>query len=278
MPAFARKRWGQHWLRDPRALEQIAAAAELSGRDTVLEIGPGTGALTQYLLARAGFVVAVEIDRERCQQLARTLSAWRNWVLLPGDIRTLDLPAELAERGLARPNKVAANIPYNITSPILQALLGRIAQPAAAYETVVLLVQQVIAERLCARPGSRTYGALSVRIQYLAECESIGRVPARAFSPAPQVDSAIVRLRPRPFEPQPRDPARLEQAITLGFANRRKMLRNNLKPLTATQAPARVLARSGIDPQARAEALSVRDWIALSDRLDALAANRAASS
>lgn len=266
-----RKRFAQHWLRSEKALNQILEAAELEQGDRVLEIGPGTGILTRRLLSEAGAVIAVEIDRDLCQRLASKLGEQENFLLVQGDFLSLHLDQLLAnQERFAHPNKVIANIPYNITGPILERLLGTIPQPNTAYELIVLLVQKEIADRLQAEPGSKTYGALSVRVQYLAECETVAHVPAKAFYPPPKVDSAVIRLRPRPFTPAAEQPQQLASLVQLGFANRRKMLRNNLKGMIESDRLAQLLEQLGMNPQARAENLSVSDWIALSNQISSL--------
>lgn len=267
MAIRARKQFGQHWLRDEQVLQQIVAAAELREADRVLEIGPGTGILTRRLLLLVKSLLAVELDRDLCQLLTRTLGQHLNFLLLQGDFLTLDLGALLQEYPLFQnPNKVVANIPYNITGPILERLLGTIAKPQPRpYETIVLLIQKEVAERLCANPGSKTYGALSVRVQYLAACELICSVPASAFSPPPQVDSAVIRLRPRKFELPAADPALLQRLVTLGFATRRKMLRNNLRGEIERDHLSQLLAQLGIPATARAEDLSPKQWVMLSN-------------
>lgn len=263
----ARKRFGQHWLRSDKVLDAILQAAALQPSDRILEIGPGTGILTRALLPQVQAVVAVEIDRDLCQLLAEKFGRLANFLLLQGDILTLDLAALLEPYPAFRcPNKVVANIPYNITGPILEKFLGRIAQPPAIpLESLVLLLQKEVAQRLVAQPGQKAYGALSVRVQYLAKCEWICDVPARAFSPPPQVDSAVVRLCPRPYPHPPADPQRLETLIKLGFAERRKMLRNNLKSVTDRHQLTPILEQLEINPQARAEDLSLDQWIALAN-------------
>ena len=264
-----RKQFAQHWLRSDKALNQIIAAAELSKGDRLLEIGPGTGILTRRLLPLAESVVAVEIDRDLCKLLAKQLGKIDNFLLLQGDFLSLDLDAHLAALpNFQNPHKVVANIPYNITGPILEKLLGTIACPAAKpFEAIVLLVQKEVAERLYAQPGSRAFGAWSVRVQYLAECELICNVPAAAFYPPPKVDSAVVRLRPRLFSPAAVEPRRLESLVKLGFAEKRKMLRNNLKSIVERDRLTHLLEQLDINPQARAEDLSVAQWVALSNIL-----------
>ncbi|KGF72565.1 16S rRNA methyltransferase [Neosynechococcus sphagnicola sy1] len=264
-----RKRFGQHWLRSDQVLNQIVQAADLSRGDRVLEIGPGTGLLTKRLLPLVAALVAVEIDRHLCDRLSKQFRGRDNFLLLAGDFLSLDLAAHLGDfPAFQHPNKVVANIPYNITGPILERLLGSIAQPVPQpFATIVLLVQKEVAERLTAPPGSRVYGALSVRVQYLANCEWICGVPACAFEPPPQVDSAVVRLCPRPLATPALDPRRLETLIQMGFASRRKMLRNNLKAVIEPTDLTRYLEELKVNPQARAEDLSLPHWIALSNLL-----------
>lgn len=271
-----RKQFGQHWLRSEKALDKIVAAAELQAGnsatdqsgDRVLEIGPGMGVLTRRLITAAESVVAVEIDRDLCTLLAKKLGKQDNFLLLQGDFLSLKLEEVLAPLpAFKQPNKVVANIPYNITGPILEKLLGTIDNPVPQpFDVIVLLVQKEVALRLCARAGSTQFGALSVRVQYLATCEFICDVPAKAFQPPPKVDSAVVRLRPRSLPNPARDPAQLEKLVKLGFSSKRKMLRNNLKSLIELEQLNQLLTELEINPQVRAEDLSVEQWIALSDR------------
>lgn len=277
-----RKQFGQHWLRSEKILHQIVAAAELKSDnqlqgnptaakspDRILEIGPGTGLLTRQLLPQAQAVVAVEIDFDLCRLLVEKFKQAENFLLLQGDFLTLDLQANLAPfPSFQNPNKVVANIPYYITGPILEKLLGTITKPAAKpFDSIVLLVQKEVADRLYARPGSRNFGALSVRVQYLAECELVCPVPAKAFHPPPKVDSAVVRLKPRPTQPAADNPQNLEILVKAGFATKRKMLRNNLKSLVDRDRLTSILEELALNPQARAEDLGVAEWVALSNRL-----------
>ncbi|MFN4280025.1 16S rRNA (adenine(1518)-N(6)/adenine(1519)-N(6))-dimethyltransferase RsmA [Thermosynechococcus sp.] len=256
----ARKRFGQHWLRSESVLAQIIAAAELHAGDRVLEIGPGRGALTQPLLASGAEVVAVELDRDLCGQLQRQFGGER-FQLIEGDILRLDLaPLEC--------NKVVANIPYNITGPLLGHLLGSIARPRRpAFERLVLLVQKEIGDRLMAVPGSKAYGALSVRVQFLARCEKVCAVPPRAFQPPPKVDSVVICLQPHATLPKVRSPQWLETLLKQGFATRRKMLANALKSLAEPGQVRQALLQLGRDANSRAEALSLQDWLTLSEVL-----------
>ncbi|MEL7520123.1 MAG: 16S rRNA (adenine(1518)-N(6)/adenine(1519)-N(6))-dimethyltransferase RsmA, partial [Cyanobacteria bacterium J06553_1] len=186
----ARKRFGQHWLRDDRILNQIILAGELTERDHVLEIGPGQGALTQRLFNAKPKVLAIEIDRDLCLQLSEQFIAYMasgQFRLIESDFLKLNFDQALIDFELARPNKVIANIPYYITAPILEKLLGTMAQPnPAPFENIVLLVQKEISDRLCAEPGTRANGTLTIRAQYLAECEEVCPVPPSAFKPPPK--------------------------------------------------------------------------------------------
>ena len=267
--ARPRKRFGQHWLKSERVLSQIIQAAELRDSDRVLEIGPGTGLLTQRLLAQAAQVIAVEIDRDLYQKLTRQFSETAQLQLLQGDILQLDWDtlAAATETGQL-PNKVVANIPYYITGPILERLLGTIAHPhVPPFASIVLLVQREIADRLCATPGSKAVGSLTVKVQYLATCEIICPVPPKAFQPPPKVSSAVIRLQPRPFPQTAQSPALLERLLKLGFASKRKMLRNNLSPVIERSPLLALLARLDIADTVRAEDLSVSDWVALSNKM-----------
>jgi 16S rRNA (adenine1518-N6/adenine1519-N6)-dimethyltransferase len=272
MPSpYPRKQFAQHWLQSDKALNEIVKAAALSPGDRILEIGPGTGILTRQLLSRAESVVAVEIDRNLSQKLAKKLGEIPNFLLLCADFLDLDLESVLTQtpEQFHHPNKVVANIPYNITGPILEKLLGTISQPPRiSYQSVVLLIQKEVAERINAAPGSRTYGALSVRVQYVAECEYICTVPAKAFYPAPKVDSAVVRLSPRPLALPADRPRWLETLVKVGFSSKRKMLRNNLKGLIDRDQLTQFLEQLNINPQVRAEDLSVSQWVALSNLLN----------
>ena len=266
-----RKRFGQHWLRSEKALAKIVAAADLNSDDRVLEIGPGQGVLTRQLLEQVGAVVAVELDRDLCPPLVKKFGQNDRFLLLQGDILTLDWPAQLAafpNPKFQDPNKVVANIPYNITGPILEHLLGTITHPRSnPFESIVLLVQKEVALRLVAKPGSKHYSALSIRAGFLADCSWVCDVGAKAFSPPPKVDSAVVKIQPRTFAEQPQNVKRFETLLRLGFASRRKMLRNNLKSAVDLVQLLATLESLQIPETARAEELSLSQWIQLSDRL-----------
>lgn len=265
-----RKQFGQHWLKDETVLDRIILAAELKQSDRVLEIGPGMGALTTKLLAQVSSLVAVEIDRDLCKKLVHQYGDYDNFLLAQDDFLKLDLNALLANfPKFQHPNKVVANIPYNITGPIIEKLLGKIATPAKEqYESIVLLVQKEVGERLVAVPGTKAFGALSLRVQYLASCELICDVPAKAFYPPPKVDSVVIKLHPRQVSHPARDPRLLETLIKLGFANRRKMLRKNLQSIINIPDCNQLLEELDFNTQCRAEDLNLDNWISLSNSIN----------
>lgn len=265
-----RKRFGQHWLTDEKVLHRMLEAAAVTRQDTVLEIGPGTGALTRWLLPLAKAVIAVEIDRDLVRKLNNQFAKHDNFRLVPSDILELDIAAVSRDKNFdfGLPNKVVANIPYYITGPILEKLLGTLAAPnPSPYDAIVLLVQKEVAERLYARPGRKAFGALSVRVQYLADCELVCPVPARAFQPPPQVDSAVVKITPRSPSTPSDDLAGFDRLVKLGFGSKRKMLRNNLKGVVDRDDLEAMMTALSIEPTARAEDLSVEQWVALSNTI-----------
>lgn len=210
-------------------------------------------------------VVAVEIDRDLWTILNKKFGQQDNFHLIPGDFLSLK-PEQLPPV-----NKVVANILYNITGPILEKLLGSIAHPfTPPYQSITLLVQKEVAERLVAVPSTKAYSALSVRIQYLADCQWICDVPRRAFSPPPRVDSAVIQLLPRVLPNNVSNAAFLSTLVSLGFANRRKMLRNNLKNCLDSDQLSQILTQLEINPLARAEDLSLSQWIDLAEKLGQL--------
>jgi 16S rRNA (adenine1518-N6/adenine1519-N6)-dimethyltransferase len=262
-----KKQFGQHWLRNERVLARIIQAANLTPIDRVLEIGPGTGILTRRLVSAASAVVAVEIDRDLCALLVKKMGNIDNFLLLENDFLNLDLEGTLTDfPNFQKTNKVVANIPYNITGPILEKLLGNILHPAdRPFESIVLLVQREVADRLYAKPSTKAFGALSIRVQYLAECELVCPVLARDFSPPPKVDSAVVRITPRKLAISATSPKLLDNLVRLGFSTRRKMLRNNLQSAIDREALIPLLEKLDLSSEVRAEDLSLDRWIQLSN-------------
>jgi 16S rRNA (adenine1518-N6/adenine1519-N6)-dimethyltransferase len=273
-----KKQFGQHWLRNEQVLDRIITAAKIAPTDRILEIGPGTGILTRRLISAASAVVAVEIDRDLCALLVKKLGNVENFLLLENDFLSLDVDSVLNDfPKFQNANKVVANIPYNITGPILEKLLGNIVRPAQQpFDSIVLLVQKEVGDRLYAKPSTKAFGALSIRVQYLAHCELICPVPARDFSPPPKVDSAVIRLTPRKLSiaegrseiEEPSSPKVLDSLVRLGFGSRRKMLRNNLQGAIDREALTELLISMNINTEARAEDLSVEQWIHLSNLVD----------
>ncbi len=263
-----RKRFGQHWLMDQGVLGSIVAAAEITPQDRLLEVGPGRGALTEKLLATAAAsLLAVELDRDLVQGLRQRFGADPRFTLVEADVLEVALPPP----GMPMPNKVVANIPYNITGPLLERLVGRLGRPAdARFERLVLLVQQEVGQRIRAVPGSSAYSALSVRMQLLAQCRSVCVVPARCFSPPPKVTSEVILLAPLAEEALP--PAELALAIdrllVRCFAARRKMLRNSLAGLVPAEELEPLAKAAGIDLQQRPQELGPDRWLALARALE----------
>jgi 16S rRNA (adenine1518-N6/adenine1519-N6)-dimethyltransferase len=262
-----KKQFGQHWLRNEQVLDRIITAAKIVPTDRILEIGPGTGILTRRLIPAASAVVAVEIDRDLCALLVKKLGNVDNFLLLENDFLSLDVDSVLNDfPKFQNANKVVANIPYNITGPILEKLLGNIVRPnEKPFDSIVLLVQKEVGDRLYAKPSTKAFGALSIRVQYLAHCELICPVPARDFSPPPKVDSAVIRLTPRRLSIEPTSPKVLDNLVRLGFGSRRKMLRNNLQGAIDREALTELLITMDINTEARAEDLSIEQWIQLSN-------------
>lgn len=247
---YARKRFGQHFLRDRTVLGRIADALALTGTETVVEIGPGRGALTDLLAERAGRLVAVEIDRDLAALLRVRFASRPTVSIVEGDV----LAQELAAIAGTDDFVLAGNVPYYITTPILFHAL-RPPRPRRA----VYLVQREVADRLVAPPGGKEYGALSVNVQGFARAEVLLRVPPGAFSPPPKVDSAVVRLVPRD-DPVvgPEEERRFRSFVQEAFGMRRKQLRRVLRSIAAldVEGAEAVLAAAGVDPEARPETLS----------------------
>ncbi|HEV2011668.1 MAG TPA: 16S rRNA (adenine(1518)-N(6)/adenine(1519)-N(6))-dimethyltransferase RsmA [Candidatus Limnocylindria bacterium] len=254
---------GQHFLVDRSALAAIVEAAALTGDDDVLEIGPGPGVLTVALADRARSVTAVEIDERMVAVLRDTVGARENVRVVRADALAVDLYA-LGERP---PTRIVANLPYQITSP----LLVRFLEDPRRSARIVVLVQEEVARRIVAQPGDvKERGFLSVFVQSFAEPAIVRRVPARSFRPPPKVDSAVVALRSRPTPAfAPLDQHRFLALVSDAFRHRRKQLRSALgfeAGIAKDRADA-ALRAAGIDPARRPEELSVNEWVALATAL-----------
>jgi 16S rRNA (adenine1518-N6/adenine1519-N6)-dimethyltransferase len=261
----AKPKLGQNFLNDAQAAERIAAALGDVAERTVVEIGPGQGAITGALAARAAHVVAVELDRELAATLRGRFAPVRVTVV-EQDVLAFDLEAQAAKAG--RRLCVAGNLPYYITSPILLKL----AASHAALETAVLMVQREVADRLVAAPGSRDYGLLSVTVQMHGPAERLFTLPPEAFTPPPQVHSTVIRWRFAPrFAELGVDQRDFPRFVRVAFAQKRKTLGNNLRAAgIAAGAAAAAMERAGIDPKIRAEGLPIEALAGLWRELRAL--------
>lgn len=218
------KSMGQNFLIDPGVPAHIASASEADEHTAVLEIGPGIGPLTAQLARRADRVVAIELDQALLPVLAETLADYPNVEIVPGDVMKLDLPALVGEKFGGRTPIVCANLPYNITTPVLTLLLE-----SGLFQSITVMIQKEVAQRICARPGTADYGAFSLLCQYYAQCELLFEVPKECFLPAPKVTSAVVRMELRSAPPvQVSSEALLFRTIRASFSQRRKKLLNGL--------------------------------------------------
>lgn len=262
------KKYGQNFLIDTHVLEKIVRAAEITAEDFVLEIGPGLGTMTQYLCEKARRVVAVEVDRKLIPVLEETLSGYDNVAVLNEDVLKIDI-AELAqEYNQGKPIKVVANLPYYITTPIIMGLF----EAHVPLESITVMVQKEVAERMQAAPGTKEYGALSLAVQYYAKAEVVANVPPNCFMPRPKVGSAVIRLtchKDRPVTVS--DEAFLFRVVRASFNQRRKTLVNGLgndAALGVTKEQAvQALEKMGLQPDVRGERLSLQEFAQLSNLL-----------
>jgi 16S rRNA (adenine1518-N6/adenine1519-N6)-dimethyltransferase len=256
-----RKSLSQNFLTDPEVLEEIVAAAELTAGDNVVEIGPGLGVLTRRLLAAGASVLAVELDARLAEYLRRELYGLDRFELIEADALSLH-PREMFPDV---PFKLVANIPYHITSPLLHEFLEGERPP----ELTVLLVQLEVADRVAAPPGRMSY--LSVFVQNVADAEVVARVPASAFEPAPEVDSAVLRLRRRSAPVVPPGEARepFYRVVQAGFRQRRKQVHNGLtrELQLEREVVESALAACGVDPERRPQTLTVDEWACVAGHL-----------
>ncbi|MBO4853988.1 MAG: ribosomal RNA small subunit methyltransferase A [Oscillospiraceae bacterium] len=259
------KAMGQNFLIADWVPRQIADACGADAQTAVLEIGPGVGCLSRELARRAGKVVSVELDRRLYDVLAETMAEFGNFTLLPGDAMELDLPG-LTKTELAPLRPIlCANLPYNIATP----LLTRCAQ-SRAFESITVLIQKEVAQRICAAPGTADYGAFSLLMQYYTAPELLFTVPNTCFLPAPKVTSAVIRCVTRPQPPvEVISEEALWRTVRAGFALRRKTLVNSLQtgyPLPKAQL-AEIVEDCGLSPDVRGERLTLADYAALTNQL-----------
>ena len=270
MQAFGlhfRKEFGQNFLTNRGVVEDIADYCTDDANETILEIGPGIGTLTRELCARYANVVALEIDKSLIPALGYTLNEFHNVTVVNEDVMKCDLAALLApyfEKGRV---SVCANLPYYITTPILMALL----ESGLPFEYITIMIQSEVADRLCAKAGSKEYGAITAVLKYYGEAEKLFKVSAGNFIPAPKVDSTVVRIRLHKQKPYvPADEETLFKTIRAAFEQRRKTLPNALSagfPEIPKETLTALIEECGHRPDIRGERLDITDFVALADKI-----------
>lgn len=256
------KKLGQNFVIDPNTVRYIVDQSHITEADIVLEVGPGLGSLTLGLLAQANKVIAVEIDPRLSRELPHTVHRFApeladRLTVIEADALKIT-PEQLAG---VQPTSIVANLPYNIAVPVIIHLLGSF----PSVSNVLVMVQKEVADRICAGPGSRTYGIPSVKIKWFGQAESAGNIGKSVFWPAPNVDSGLVRIK---VQPQQGNRTKVFSIVDACFAHRRKTLRAGLSEYAGSAALAEAALRdAGIDPSARAETLDLPHFVALSDTL-----------
>ena len=260
------KKFGQNFLIDTHVLEKIIAAADVTKDDFVLEIGPGIGTMTQYLCEHARAVAAVEIDKNLIPILGDTLGAYDNVEIINQDILKVDIRKLADEKNGGRPIKVVANLPYYITTPIIMGLF----ESHVPIDSITVMVQKEVADRMQVGPGTKDYGALSLAVQYYAAPEIVAIVPPNCFMPRPKVGSAVIRLTRHKEPPvQVEDEKLMFRIIRASFNQRRKTLANGLKNSRELTLSKEVIEESitelGVPVTIRGEALSLAQFAELSN-------------
>ncbi len=252
-----RKRFGQNFLHDAQVIHRIISAIAPQPTDHVVEIGPGQGALTQRLLASDCQFDCIELDRDLAAYLTETLKREKTFTIHQGDVRKFDFRSlTLQPKSL----RIVGNLPYNISTPVMFYLLAQ----ADLIRDMTFMLQREVVQRLAAAPGDKNYGRLGLMAQYYCKIEHLFDVPASAFTPAPKVTSAIVRMRPYTTPPIPaRDVSCLQNVIRTAFSQRRKTLRNSLSTLICEEQ----LKALGLDVRLRPENLSLADYVTISDAI-----------
>ena len=265
------KRFGQNFLIDTHVLDRIIEASEITKDDFVLEIGPGIGTMTQYLAEAAREVTAVEIDDALIPILKDTLKDWDNVTVLHGDILKTDIRKIADEKNQGRPIKVVANLPYYITTPIIMGLF----ESHVPVDSITVMVQKEVADRMQTGPGSKDYGALSLAVQYYAEPKIVANVPPNCFMPRPKVGSAVIRLTRHQNPPVTTlDEKLMFRLIRASFNQRRKTLSNSLKnsqelPYSKEEVET-AITECGLPLNIRGEALTLEQFARLSDAFSKL--------
>lgn len=265
------KKFGQNFLIDTHVLDKIIRAADITKDDFVLEIGPGIGTMTQYLACAAREVTAVEIDKMLIPILEDTLQDYENVSIINDDILKVDIAALAKEKNGGRPIKVVANLPYYITTPIIMGLF----ENNVPLESITVMVQKEVADRMQVGPGTKDYGALSLAVQYYAEPYIVANVPPNCFMPRPNVGSAVIRLTRHPHPPvEVRDERLMFRIIRASFNQRRKTLANGLKNSTELDLPKELIAEAieklGKGSSIRGEALTLEEFARLANIISEL--------
>lgn len=260
------KKFGQNFLIDTHVLDKIISAAHITNEDMVLEIGPGIGTMTQYLAEAAGKVIAVEIDKNLIPILSDTLSEYQNVRIINEDVLKLDLRKLADEENGGKAIKVVANLPYYITTPIIMGLF----ENHVPVESITVMVQKEVADRMQTGPGSKDYGALSLAVQYYAEPYIVANVPPNCFMPRPKVGSAVIRLTRHKEPPvEVKDEKLMFDIIRASFNQRRKTLANGLnnsdKITCSKEIITEAIEKLGKGPSVRGEALSLQEFASLSN-------------
>ena len=261
------KRFGQNFLIDTHVLEKIVDEAGIDEDDCVLEIGPGIGTMTQYLCERAGRVIAVEIDKALIPILNDTLSSYSNVEIINEDILKVDITNLCNKYNNGRPIKVVANLPYYITTPIIMGLF----ESGCPLESITIMVQKEVADRMKCRPGSKDYGALSLAVQFYSNPEIVANVSPESFIPKPGVGSTVIRLTRYPKPPVEVDDEKyMFKLIRAAFNMRRKTMVNSLMSGNLGLTKKEILSaidKLNLSPQVRGEALTLNEFAALSNIL-----------
>ena len=259
-----KKQFGQNFISDDHLLAKIVEAAEITPEDVVIEIGPGAATLTAALAEKAAQVIAIEIDKDLFPIIERRIAGYSNFELVAGDAMKVDFDALAAKYGAKR-YKVVANLPYYITTPIVMRFL----EEGFRVSELVIMVQQEVADRFLANPGTKAYGAITAAINYYGSVSRAFNVPRTMFTPRPEVDSSIVKIKcyeNKPFEAD--DEKLLRRVIKAAFGQRRKTLNNALKALNLPKDELdKALQRAGIDAARRGETLSVEEFVCLSNAI-----------
>jgi len=262
------KKYGQNFLIDTHILEGIVEGSEITKDDCVLEIGPGIGTMTQYLCENAGFVIAVEIDKNLLPILDETLKDYDNKIIINNDILKVDINELCEKYNHGKPIKVVANLPYYITTPIIMGLF----ESHVPLASITVMVQKEVADRMQVGPGTKDYGALSLAVQYYAKPEILMIVSANCFIPRPNVDSAVIRLKCHEENPvSVKDEAFMFSLIRASFNQRRKTLMNGLNNAgingVTKEGVQEALEKMGLSATIRGEALTLAQFAKLSDLL-----------